>query len=528
MARGHDVVALASAQAVFPAGFVPFGPPHCNTVLVMLHVRVRFARQFLHCRVRPNLFSVSPSARRSCRWTIFGALLLIGELGCLRETVGQQAQFRAYRVATSARSPAESSRRLKSAEPPLLWSTEELVQQILLQNPSVDAAQYAWRAAIGQIGPARIIADPKLSFALAPLSLVDPDADLGQTWRVEQNFPLASVLDARSQVATARARQNEALFYRVQTELARQARYLWIERWEISQSLALLEHHQARFAELKQSVSAALESGRASLQDPLRMERNLVETERERGQLGRRQQIIEARINGLLHRPPDAQLPTPSLAPEPLAEAPLLERAKVATGHPQLMWQAAHEDEALAEEQLARARLLPELAWSAQYSTMFMQPSHQWMIGAGIQIPLGWAEKQQALEAALATRERRRFESLRAQDEIAVQVHSARVSSQEASSRWHLYEQRLIPTAEAEVAAARVGFETGQTSFQQWVTAENDLQTMQLARARARADLHRAYADALYAAGQATRAPDAAVPDMTSTADAARAEEATP
>ena len=457
-------------------------------------------------RVRTSSLNSLPAPlhRNVQKLTIAWVAIWSASLGCTTQSTGHRAQRQAYH----SYAVADLAPQLLPTSPqnalPLMstWNTEELVEQVLSKNPSIDAARHAWKAAIGRIDGSRRIPDPQLSVALAPLSVVDPNTNVGQTWRIEQSFPLPSLLDARNQGAVARAQQDEAVFKQLRMELAHQARYLWIERWEIVQSLALLDHHESRFEELKRSVSAALETGKASLQDPLRIERNIAETERERGKLMHRKQILEARINGLLHRQPTQPLPEATILPVPDRWSPEHMFPNDLTQHPVVMWFSASETEALAAENVARAEFLPQLAWSAQYSTMFMQPNHQWMLGAGIQLPLAWTERTAKLDAALSTRERRRHESIQAQDQISVALHSAKLKGEEAWLRWRLYDMRLIPTTKAEAAAARTGFETGRASFQDWVRAENELQSMELAQAQAQADLHRATADVLFAAGQ--------------------------
>lgn len=448
------------------------------------------------------------AVNRNMSWTALICVpLFVSGIGCTAQSAGQRAQLQTYREltdgkATVKRYPQDARSETSPLPYPDTWSTEDLVEQVLSRNPGIDAARHAWRSTIDAIDTARRISDPQLSIALAPLSVLDASASVGQTWRLDQSFPLPALLDARNQGAVARAQQDEAVFRQIQTELSHQARHLWIERWEIVQSLALIDHHESRFEELKRSVSAALETGKASLQAPLRIERNLAEMEKERGGLLRRKQMLEARINGLLHRPPKETLPQAALPSVPDVWQPEQTSKHDLTQHPVMLWFAANEDAALAAENIARAEFLPQLAFSAQYSTMFMQPGHQWMLGAGVQLPLSWRERTAKLESALSTRERRQYESLEAEDQISVAVHSAQLKGEEAWQRWRLYQDRLIPTTQAEADAARTGFETGRASFLEWVRAENELQNMELSMAKAQADLHRASADALLAAGR--------------------------
>jgi outer membrane protein, heavy metal efflux system len=76
----------------------------------------------------------------------------------------------------------------------------------------------------------------------------------------------------------------------------------------------------------------------------------------------------------------------------------------------------------------------------------------------------------------------------RAVDEIRVEVMQAHRELVQARHVAHLYDERLLPAARAQVDAALAGFTTGANDFPAVIQAQRSLREVQLAAYRAHAD----------------------------------------
>jgi hypothetical protein len=82
---------------------------------------------------------------------------------------------------------------------------EVMVQSVLERNPGLEAARQAWRAAGARVPQARALADPMLSYGIAPLSLGSEGSPLGQSIEVRQDLPYPGKRDVRGRMAEAEA-----------------------------------------------------------------------------------------------------------------------------------------------------------------------------------------------------------------------------------------------------------------------------------------------------------------------------------
>lgn len=376
---------------------------------------------------------------------------------------------------------------------------DDLVRQVLARNPSVAAARAAIREAQGRLSQAGAFDDPHLSYSLAPGSLFDPDIRDGHVVRLEQKLPFPGKRGlaeeaARADVSSARADADET-----RLELALQARRLFDAWFTVHRALAINAQHVDLLRTLQKSAAAQYTTGNASQQAPLRAEVELTHVEHQGVTLEADRQVLRARLNGLLHRPPRADLPPP---PDTLAlpDAPPPADALLATAlrqRPELARVRARLGGAQAALALAKRQTLPDLSVMGEYNSMWMDPAHQWMVGVGIDLPLPWDRRHGQREEAAARGERLKLEEETLLDRLATEVETARLRLEEALHVAHLYRARLVPAAREEVAAARAGFVVGKSAFNALVDAERNLRAMELdaAQSLADADLRQAELD---------------------------------
>jgi cobalt-zinc-cadmium efflux system outer membrane protein len=122
---------------------------------------------------------------------------------------------------------------------------------------------------------------------------------------------------------------------------------------------------------------------------------------------------------------------------------------------------------------------------------MWDTPEHRWMLGFGLNLPIERGKRAAEVAAAQARVAQARAEAEDASDEIRVEVVRAQRELVEAIHVVHLYDERLLPAARAEVDAAEAGFTTGQNDFPAVINAERGLRDIELGAFRARADAWR-------------------------------------
>ena len=365
-----------------------------------------------------------------------------------------------------------------------------LIRAVIARNPSITAMREAWRAALAEVPAAGALADPIASYEVAPLSIASSTAGFGQHVQITQKLPFPGKRGLAGDVAVADAAVARDELRQTTLELAELASTLYDDYALTEQDLVINDHHRMLTLQMKKAVEAQLAAGRGSTQDSLAADVELGRMAQERVMIENERAAIVARLNGLLHREPEATLPAPHddlVAP---AEPPALD---------ELVRQAAERPDAAAvtdrivgkqaQVEVAERAFYPDFELMGSYDSMWDMPEHRWMLGIGIEVPLQRGKRQAELDAARARVAQANAELARVRDDLRVDVFRAWRDVVASNAVVTTYDQQLLPAARAQVDAALQGFVIGRNDFTAVITAERGARELELGAFRARAEL---------------------------------------
>lgn len=335
-----------------------------------------------------------------------------------------------------------------------------------------------------------------ISYAFAPGSIGSRDVPYGQDIRIEQSFRLGQA-KLESQIEHSRYLARQHGIRRERESLGLQAARLYHEYFTVTQALVTNQQHRDLVETLLDMATVRYATGRSPQQDPIQAELELAHIDHERLRLERQRDVLTARINGLLHRPPQSPLPPP---PENLD----VDFGQYEGTRPEV--QAIQTRIAMQETSIQKARRQkwPGIAVMGNYSSMWPKVEHQWMIGVGLKLYLQ-VRSLRAIE--LEAKALKRTEQLRHEatlNDIAVDQTAAEIELDRNREIVELYRNRLLPTAHNRVDAARVGYETDNNDFSTVVEAERELRQLNLDYHQAVADLSQAAAQVAFTHGSLT------------------------
>jgi outer membrane protein TolC len=395
---------------------------------------------------------------------------------------------------------------------------DALVRAVLARNQDVEAMRQAWLAARERPAQAGALADPMVSYGVAPLSIGSADVDLGQELRVEQPLPYPGRRGLRRAQAEAEAGMAGAELAEVRLELTATAALLFADYALVHQALAINTDHRRLLGEVREVAAARYAAGLLSQQDPLLAETEEAELQVEETELAAERAALTARINALLHRASDLPLPPPeegALAARPeLPEVAALEEAALAA-RPEIAARLADLEARRAALDLARLERRPDFGVMTSYNSMWGDREHRWMAGMTVNLPV-WRRRTEAArreaEARLAQAE---AERTHIEHEVRGEVREAHARLAAGMRAAILYESRLLPAARDQVEAARAGFTTGQVTALAVLEAERAVRRAELGYAETLAALERRRAELDRATGRLPAGPDAALLDPT-------------
>lgn len=393
-------------------------------------------------------------------------------------------------------------------------AADRLVAWVLERNPGVAARQAAAKAVGHRIAPAGALDDPTLGYQTAPRTL--DSGGLDQRLEVRQRFPWPGTLDAREAVARHEAAAARSDLEELRLDVAARARSAHAQWRFVQEALAIHRATRALIEELIATATTRYASGQSRRQDVLQAEVERTGLDAEALRLRRRQTTVQARINTLLNRRPDAPLP-PAAPVDTLAEPPALatlERLALAR-HPQL----ARLDARLAADRsritLAEKAFYPDFEVGVGYDGLWEEAAKRPMLGVSLSLPLDRGKRRAALDGARAEATAARWTLAERRAGLRAELAQARAAVIEQQRSVQLHEQESVPLADEYLDAALADYQSGGGTFPDVIAAERRKLAAELALAHARADYATSLAELDHTAGIMPGIPEAAAPGGT-------------
>lgn len=380
----------------------------------------------------------------------------------------------------------------QAAESPAFGPTltaAALVDRVLGQNAGLAAVDAAAEAAAYRIEPAGSRDDPMLSIGAAPRSSE-------HNVEFSQRLPWPGTLSARENAARHAASAADWSVDAQRLALAAAAKQAYAEWYFVARALEIHHEVQTLLEDLIATAEVRYAAGRALQQDVLQAEVERAELETEELRLRRQQTAARARINALLNRTAGAPLP-PAAGIDivrPALDRQALERLALER-HPELERLDAEIAAASSRVTVARKGFFPGFQVHAGYNALWDDADKRPMLGVSINVPLDRGKRQADLDRAQAEMRRAEFTLSDERARLLADIARARAEVVESVESIAVYEDELLPLAEAYLNAAVADYQSGTGAFLNVVTAEQRLLSTELNLVRARADYVRRLAE---------------------------------
>ncbi len=250
------------------------------------------------------------------------------------------------------------------------------VQDVLNRNRSLQAMTATWQAATQRYPQAIALDDPMFNSTTAPgswnSSTVTPAYIVGGS----QKIPWMGKRQLRGQVAQNEANAARMDVAEARLQLTQTAELAFFEYYLVNRQLELNASNSQSLSEFRDTARRQYEASLVMQQDILQAEVELADLARRKVELQRMNRVAMARINTLMHLPPDYPIPPPP-ANLPLAFTPApvqVLRATAVERRPDLAAIGSRIRADRASLALANKEFLPDFNLMGQYDS-FWQPS---------------------------------------------------------------------------------------------------------------------------------------------------------
>jgi outer membrane protein TolC len=343
-------------------------------------------------------------------------------------------------------------------------SAEAVVEQVLARNPTLAQMAAAYQAASARYPQVASLEDPMFMGKVAPGAVgIDEVRDHWYMVEVSQKLPWCGKLALRGENAQADASAAGHDVDDLRLQLVESARTAFYDYYLAARALEVNAENLDLLKKFEASAEDRYTKGLVPQQDILQARVEIGREQDRRLALEEARQIAVARINTLMHLPPESPLPPPPEdAPPPEAlSGPEALRAAALARRPDLQ---ALADRIRAEEArlaLARKEFYPDFEVAAGYDAFWDVRSQRPEVNVRLNLPIYLAKRRAAVDEARARIAERQAELARQTDQVNYQVQEAyeKVARSERSVR--LYEKTILPDARKNVEAAQSAYETG-------------------------------------------------------------------
>lgn len=350
----------------------------------------------------------------------------------------------------------------------------------MLTHPRVEAAYQAWLAEVERITLARARPEPRLTFELDVMSVVET---LMPGLMLE--FPRPGELAAMAGIAAAEAEAGYARFVEAVLRTAYATKVAWFRLHFLGETLRVQREALALLTDVEELARRQVSAGRGTIQDVLRAEIEREELATRIANLEDSHSALAAEFRAALgHDPRDESLPLPE-AFEPGPPPPTVDEilARASAHNPELAMLAADVRRGAALLELARASR--GSASSLGLEADLRADPVLWRPSATLTLPI-WRDRL-AAELAAAQAEKRSAElrldaeELALASELALELYLFRESERNDA----LYGGSLLLKARQALDAARSGYTAGRSTFLDVLEAERTLLAFELAHIEA-------------------------------------------
>ena len=359
------------------------------------------------------------------------------------------------------------------AQPAVSPSLAALVAELERNNPELKAARRDVDMRVARIAPAGALPDPTMSVGymggVAGVPFFPSSGTTGSFRQLgaSQELPFPGKLRLRTQVAATEAEAERWNYETTRRRLIAELKDAYYEYAFVDRATGIVQRNKERLDQFRQIAEAQFAVGKAIQQDVIKTQLEISLLLERLAVLELQRRALEARINGLLFRPPDTPLgPAEAAGPTRLAQSLEELRALAQQNNPALKRDERVIDRGQQALRLAQRDVLPDFA--VNVTTQKFAGDMPWMYGVDVmvKVPLFWQRKQRPMiaeaAAALQGGQQMRDNTLATTTAQVTEAYVAATTSQRLVT---LYADSVLPQSRLALESSLASYQVGRADF---------------------------------------------------------------
>ena len=364
-------------------------------------------------------------------------------------------------------------------------TVDQVLRDVLLNNPSLKAARANWEAMKQRVPQARAWEDLRAGFDTIAGRFVSipPNSFTDQKLMVEQPVPLSGKNRLRGEAAEAEAMVAFADLHRRELDVVARGRTLFYRLANAYEQLKINQNNSELLERFVEISRAKYEAGSKPESDVLIAETDLVKLHEARADILRQISDAESQLNVVMNRSAQSPLPRPEKLRPPMLGLELTPLQNLAlTNRPELLMARKKTEAAEAKLSAARREWIPDPNLRVEASRYNDASQAASEVMAGVSINLPWFNRRKykaAIEEAREMKNAAEYELESARKQTLGLVREALQKVETFHHHVELFRDRVVPLARQNVSATRLAYETDKTGFLNLIDAQRTLQEVE-------------------------------------------------
>ncbi len=357
---------------------------------------------------------------------------------------------------------------------------DEVLALAQARNPRLQALQAAAEAAAYRAPEASALPDPMLQLGVMNFGLPDFNTDMPTSMapsvQVMQMLPFPGKLSLKGDIAAYGTEMAEAGADEAWWDVRGRASSMFYDLYSLDRRIEVMRSTLALLEDFQQVAKAMYVAGTGRQADVLRADVEVARMDGEVRKMQAMRETMAARLNALLDRPADTEVPSPVLGSLPL-DVPGRDtlRAWADESRPVLARGRAGVEQAEKRSELAHRQIWPDLTVGFTYGQRDRGMGVERMGSAmvGFSIPVHAGKRQFAARDEAAAMERlaeAELGSLKA--DVDARIGELLAELERTRTLTALYRDEVIPEAHATVESAFSSYRVGDVDFMTLVDAQ--------------------------------------------------------
>lgn len=385
--------------------------------------------------------------------------------------------------------------------PPAITGLEQVIQLALDQNPAIQAAESAWKAAQQDIPVAAAWPEPTLSLVQFLEPVETRNGPQQQQIGINQMLPLWGTIGLKRSISMQKARKAQQDYEAARIRVVSRVKSVWADLYWLDRSLRILDQYQDVVRTFRDIAEVRYSTGKGMQTSVLKARLEISTLEEKSINFRKMRQAMAHQLNGLINRPIDAPiLGVDSLA---LPDYTLDETALLALlgDHRQdLLGLRALLEANRTMIDLQSKKNLPMIGVGINYITIGTpqiamgapKPAADALaIMARVELPLWFGANKARVERAKLGLATTQFRYADQRNTAESEVRTAHFKVLEDKQSLALYRTRLIPEAEQTLNSALSAYKTGSIGFLDLLDAERMIVQLKLNYSKEQANYYK-------------------------------------